>query len=113
MDKSREVANTCERVYARGWLICKQATRNFPKTCSWEFHPYYCVESLEDEETWRQKTAGLYPGRLIHSQVKKPISYRARRILLPQPFLFTNSSNHQPRHALLIRVAIFGEGTKS
>jgi len=26
MDKSREVAYTCERVSARGWLICKQAT---------------------------------------------------------------------------------------
>jgi len=31
MDKSREVAYTCEHVSARGWLICKQATCNFPR----------------------------------------------------------------------------------
>lgn len=31
MDKSRKVADTCEHVSARGWLICKEATRNFPR----------------------------------------------------------------------------------
>jgi hypothetical protein len=66
MDKSREVAYTCENASARGWLKCKQTTLKLSETCSWEFHPYYRAESLEDEETSRQKTTGLYPGRLIH-----------------------------------------------